>query len=788
MGPKQFLVLLSVAFASYLTFSTTLVSAYSIAKAGTGLSFIIEPELKITDGPAPIKCDSSGYITLHAYVDNVEEFDIEDSKAFVEDLSWGQTFDVSSALSCMPESGLISNEEITCKLHIRELLSQIPACPMEKAVNRLYLTLEISYGNRKATVSDEKSFVITESGTEPSLEIDFSLSHPYEMPEINCITGSEIDVPVLIKHAEVLFGEMEWLFSIGENTYGGNLIECEKRRSAEGEGREDIYVCTLLISDALFTDCSGGEEEVVVVYANSGEHSLQGSFSTLLDDRPLDLSLSISGIDTLECQIIDEKGTCVPKEPQQNVTATIRGNVPARLKVIGTSYTLGDSGITNTYCRKISYKEYECLAFITADGLDMPSTKDDTTEKSRELEFFFDVKYLNYYTNISDSTEVMMEGSVISEALNTVNVLEKKKGILEWILDNKVMEWLERGFRTIDFISGCCFLTELLLQLTTGSLKEALNQLLKTYLWGSAKGAIDKVTAVLVSYGPSILDCIVERGMETIKEEQENLQDFEEGEITSEMEIPSLVSLIESHVASCAGESIWDRIKQSWKKWLCAAIAFASLVITQGGSAAALSAICEAMESPAIRVISTALNLLLMAVTYLLMNQTFSQSMESIALSRERINLQVKAHEILSDYSDSLANTMDTLAGSISSNLLLQNITSPSYDTVKLLFISDRTGILDNGDEICTGDEIKIEYNFEKLNQTEGFVSRLLITPGGRGPLVFDELEGTHGPTETNLLLGTDPSSDPPEPYTFKLSYQGKSLDYVLNYVPVTCE
>ncbi len=782
MKPKQALVLLSVPFACYLVFSLSLVSAYQIGELqNTKVKFIIEPVLKIVDDLKPINCGSSGYITFHAYVENVLEFDIEGIEAFVEDTSSDETHNVTSALSCFPKTKLISNQEITCNLHVRELLSELPSCPLEKAENRFYLTLEISYGDKKAKISSEKSFILTEPGIEPNLEINFRISHPpYPVPEINCKTGSEIDVPVVIKHAETLYGDVTWSFSVNETSYGGNLIECEKILSREGEGMENIYLCNLVVSSTAFPVCERGEVEIGL-RAKTEDYNLFGNFSTTTISEDLNLGLSISGIEKLECQIIDENGTCVPKEPQQNVTARITGNVPAGLRVFETRYKLGDSNITITHCKKIRYDKYECLTFITIDQLPVPQSKDQRTTKSRTLTLFFDVKYLNYYTNISDSTNVTLEGVILDELLNTMNVLEEDIKYLKWIKDN--IYWIEEAYGWINLIRTCCGFELVKKELEKGY-EYAYNGLLKKfsemYLWGPASEWWGKIIGVIAQHGPGIVRCIAEKGIEGINKEMKNLEDFEEGEITSEMEIPTIGELIKEYIAICAIENFWDRIKSTWKLLLCLAIRWLLASILKYDA-------CTILQNPVIEALLNLIDVLVVIISALLLYSTINHGMKSLALARERINLQIAATNIMTDYLEKLKNTMETLATNMALNTAFLNLTYPIYDTVKLIFISDRTGVLDNQDEICVGDSITIEYDFEKLNQTEGFVSQLSITPSKRGPLIFDSLKGTYGPYLTDTLLGTNPNIDPSEMYTFTLSYEDKKLDYELYYMNHTC-
>lgn len=803
MKPKQAFVLFFVSLTCYLIFSLSFVSAYQLGELqNRRVKFIIDPFLKIIDDLKPINCESSGYITFRAYVENVPEFDIKGSEAFIEDLSNYETHNVTSSLSCFPKRNLISNQEITCSLKVNELLSRIPSCPFEKFENRFYLILEISYGGRDVKISTEKSFILTEPGTEPDLEVDFDVTTPsYDVPEINCRTGSEIEIPVVIKHAETLYGDVTWSFSVDGTDYGGNVIECEKILSREGEGKEDIYICTLVISSIAFTECEEGEEVMVWVQARTSDHGISGNFSTFLTSEELYLGLSVSEIGKIECQIIDEEGTCIPKEPQQNVTVMITGNPPQRLKVFETRYKLGDENITTTHCRKMRHNKYECLAFITIDTLQLPQSKEHRTTKSRELTVFFDVKYLNYYTNISDSTTVEMEGVILDEILNTMKVLEETKKLLDEIKD-PIPKWLKTIMEWVDKISRCCALVHLkdqwedvnirLKDKVIGKLRAGFEKFVAVFeavtgkdIWNFKKGIIRNAVNLIANYGPGVFACVCESGIKIIEEEQEKLLRFENDEISEPVYMPEKFSdfvweLIEDNALECLAEQFWPYWE--WWEWLCKPLFFILKFTPLKGI---IDTICKAMEYA--QKLNEALNLYVGYLKALLIDSGYVQIKKDIALVRERINLYKKVDPIMTDYNEALQNTMETIIEGMIGNMLMSEVVGPQYDTVKLLFLSDRKGVLDNEDEICTNDMITIDYNFEKLNQTEGFVSRLSINPSRRGPLTFNDLKGTYGPYLTDTLLGTDPEVDPSEMYTFTLSYQNKRLDYELYYVNHTC-
>ncbi len=787
MESRQMLVLLSVFFSCYLIFSLSFVSAYQISGVKR-VVFIGKPSLVITDELRPVTCESSGYITFHAYVENIPEFDISGAEAFVEDIDQEETYNVTSSLSCSPKKGILSNEEITCKLKVKELLSNLPVCPFEDYENRFYLTLKISYAGREAEVSGSKPIVITSPDVEPELEVNFRVSYPpYPVPEINCRTGSEIDVPVVIKHAETLFGGIEWSFSVNGTKYGGSLITCEKILERDGEGREDIYLCTLVISGSAFPVCEGYSNVVVGVEARTEGHDIAGNFTARVISEDMRLSLHVTPPEPVSCQIIDEKGTCVPETPQQNLTVRIGGNVPQKLRVFESRYSIGEGEMVPTLCRKMSHRKYVCPVFVTIDRLPMPSKKSEITRKSRKLTMVFDVKYLNYYINISDSADITLEGKVISDILNTKKVLEKERSFLEKVIKEYIPEGITYGLIVVNAISRCCGLVDFVSQIAEGSLKEAFNTLMKTYVWGFSEKLGDKIVTALMSYGPDIINCIAEKGMKDIEKETKNLEKFEKNQITGIFEVPSFMDLVEEYTAGCVLKGFWENIKRSWMAWLCVAIVIVADVLSSGAAEAYIQTVCRAMKSPLLGKVKAALNLFLLLITYSIVDDEIERVAQAKALVRERINLQIRAGEVMTDYSEAFSKSMESLARDMSLKRLVQNETAPVYDMVKLAFVSERKGLLKSGDEICTNDRITIEYDFEKLGQIEGFSPRLSINPSRRGSIIFSGMKGTYGPYFTDTLLGTDPETDPSETYTFTLTYGDKRLNYPLYYVNHAC-
>ncbi|MCK5022833.1 MAG: hypothetical protein KAS04_01535 [Candidatus Aenigmarchaeota archaeon] len=786
MNIKQAFVLFSVFFSCYLIMSIIFVSAYTVGEVFNtdSAKFVIEPVLKIIDELEPIDCDTGGYMTFRAYVDNIPEFDIDTVDALVEDKSTGIYYNITSAVSCFPFENVLSNQEINCRIKVKEMLSLMPSCPFEQIKNDFYLTLGISYVNREAKVTAEKDIIITKAGTEPHMEINFNVaSPPYPVPQINCLTGSEFDVPVLIEHAEKLSGDISWSFSLNGVSYGGGLINCEELLERQGNGIEKIYICELTVSNNAFTECDVTKDAFVSITAKNGDYELSSDFTTSFISEPLDLSLRVTGLDDIECQIVSEEGLCIPLEPQQNITVTITGNVPQKIEVFETRYMLDNGEITTAYCKKLAYNKYKCSTFVPLANVELPANKGETTSMTRKVTAFFDLKYINYYTNVSDSETFVMEGKMIQELINTIKVLKKDVKHFEWITNFTSSETYAKVWDWINMLRKCCKIGDIVNTLEEKGFKKGVHDLGEKYIWGEEGTKLfPKILKIfnfayelLVGNGPKMLECVSGKAMKEVEDEIQKLEDFEDGAIVAEIKIPTLLEMMGDHFASCRAEIMWEQYSDL-RLWICVVL---RVVFKSVGDVA-----CKILDSG----IMKAIDKILTFVHLLLLIDTYNQAQKDMALSMERMNLQLTASNIMSEYTEKLSATMESLSVSISTNAALYNITYGDYRTVKLIFLSDRTGVLANGDDICSGDEITIDYDFEKLNQTEGFVSELDISSDTHfKTLIFGELKGTYGPTKTDALLGTDPSNDLSETYTFTLNYEDKSLDYNLEYVNSPC-
>jgi len=731
-------------------------------------------------------------------------------EAYVTDLSYtSDKYDVTSSVTCAPTRNLISNEEISCRLNVEELLSKIPDCPMERIDNRFDLFLDIQTEMGPVSLSGSKIIVITEAGIQPNLRIDFQTVYPpMQTPRINCLTGSVVDVPVVLEHTEVFYGETEWSLRINNSQEFRELIECELILEGElrSEGKDDIYMCILTVPDIFFPECGGGSISLEISARNE-DYRISDSFETTTFARMLNLGLSLDDIETIECQIVNEEGSCIPRNPQQNISVRIVGNVPKYIEAFDFAYELEGENQTDTYCRREEYDTYECIVFITKYELPMPSGS-GTTQKSRDLNFSMQVKHINYYQTLSETTKVEMEGRTIHDFLSAKDVLEgSKKKLDKW---NRWKDIIEDAVWVVDFVNLCCAIVNIEKQLND---IEWLNQMSETYgrtlpgvsgtMWrGIAEGTgqylkkvekvgeglsvllkvlQDEALSIVMSAGPGVIGCIGEAALEAVDIEIENIERFESGAINSELEVPDNILDYLKSLVDCAGKNFWENIKSRWTGYLCMVGVFVLNLICEG----CLTQVCQTITQIT-GPLKLFLTLALLIVNVMLMNISMTMATEAIAMAREEINIQLRVRSVVADYMEYMKNTLLAIA--------MANVNSQAYnfiqpqlaaDPVSVFFISDRTGLLAYDDEICRGDSLTIKYNLEKLNQTEDFVSQLRIQNSVRPfsrTLAFLGLKGEYGPYSIDSIFRTDPNNNPSSYYTFLLSYKIEGIEETVGY------
>ncbi|NIO20386.1 MAG: hypothetical protein GTN76_06505, partial [Candidatus Aenigmarchaeota archaeon] len=742
MHKKQIPTVLIFA-ACYLIFSLPFVYAYIVGdyiepERKVRMS-VLQPTLHIVDDLKPIDCESSDYINFRMFIDNLQSWsNITNIEAYVVDLSKTDTkYDVTPSLLCTPKTNIISNEEISCHINIEELLFRIRACPLQRIDNifEIYLDVQTEAGMKR--LSGSKTIIITEAGIQPELKIDFNAVYPpMQIPRINCLTGSIIDVPVVLDHTEVFYGKTEWSLRINESQEFRELIECELTLEGDyrQEGKSDIYMCILTIPSTFFPTCVRGDVSVKII-ARNGEHRIYDSFDTKTYSQQLNLGLYIEDLDLMECKIINENGTCIPTNPQQNITVTIVGNVPKYIEAFDFSYALGDENETDTYCRRDRYNLYECIVFITKDTLPMPSGTGTTTE-SRDLNFSMQIKHINYYQTLSETTTVGMEGTAIHDFLSAKKTLEEmKKRLEDW---NKVKDVLEDAAWLIDFISLCCKIVNIERQLND---LKFLQQMLEKYgrtlpgVWGQINAAVaaqlkerllkiekigeeiwvllqflqSEIKSIIMSAGPGIIGCIGEAALKAVDIEIENIEKFESGQINQPLDTPDNILDYLKSLVSCAAENFWDNIKSRWLGYLCAVAVFVVNIICQG----CLTSVCKIITEIA-GPLKFFITLALMIVNTIIMGISINMATEAISLAREEINILTMGNNALADYMENMKNTFLAIALAQVNDQLYKFIQPTiAADMVRLFFISSRTGILNYDDEICRGDSLTIEYNFE---------------------------------------------------------------------------
>ncbi len=823
---KKFLLPASIFLACYLIISIPFVYSYVIGNSfGTKKvrMSIFQPSLHIMDELKPVNCESSGYINFRMFIKNLPPgSNITKIEAYVTDPSYPDTkYDVSSSLLCTPTKNLISNEEISCHLNAEKLISNLPDCPMERIDNRFELHVGVQTETGSFMLFDSKKIVITDVGVEPNLRIDFQATYPpYQVPKINCLTGSKVDVPVVLEHTEVFYGEPEWYLRINESQELSELIECEL--VVEGdyrpEGKNDIYLCVLTVPSTFFPRCGRGSVPLEIIAKNE-DYRVSDSFVADTFAQELNLGLGVGEVGRVECQIVNEEGLCIPINPQRNVSVRITGNVPKYIEAFDFSYKLGDDNETDTYCKRTRYNKYECILFVTKDVLPVPKGN-GTTKKTRDLNFSMHIRHINYYQTLSGTVKVEMEGRAIYDFLNAKKALEDKKKTLEnW---KKWEDALEKAAWVIDFVNLCCKLVVLEKQLndlkwlekvaklygntlpgvlgdTLSAVADSTKQFLTAVeefgkeLFIALKTLQDEVIRILKRAGPGIIGCMGDAAMKAVEKEIENIDKFENGAINKELEIPDDIDDIFSYLKSfvtCFGENFWDNIKSRWVGYVCMIAVFVINIICEG----CLTQVCVTitqLSGP----LDLFVTLALLVISVVIMTISIEIATQAISLAREQINVHLKGQKAVEKYMEYMRNTFLAIAlaqVNAQANTLLNPLLT--MDPVSIRFISGRTGLLDYDDEICKGDSLTIKYNFKKLNITGDFVPELRIQNYARPfsrTLVFPDLEGTYGPYSIDSVFRINPNNNPSSYYTFFLTYEiegsKQTVDYRLYYNNQTC-
>ncbi len=690
---------------------------------------------------------------------------------------------------------------------------------MGRTDNRFELSFEVETDTGSYRVSDFKPFVLTEPGIQPGMRIDFYAVYPPQpVPKINCLTGSIADVPVVLEHTEVFPGETQWSLRINNSAEYSVLIECELTMEGDfrPEGKNDIYMCVLTIPSLFFPDCGRGSIPLEIIARNGG-YRVSNTFETNVFSQKLNLGLSIEDIDTLECNIINEEGTCIPVNPSQNISVRITGNVPKYIKAFDFSYSLGDGNETDTYCKRMRYDSYECMVFITKDELPMPSGS-GTTTGFRDLNFSMQIKHINYYKTLSGTTKVTMRGKLIHDFVDAKKALEDSKKSLENARTWK--ERFEKAAQWVDFFNRCCSLVNLYDQLnkiewlnkmsnlygrtlpgivgnifrgiasSTGQFLQTVNKFGKT-LFLALKTIQDEVLRIFMNAGPGVIGCIGEAAIKAIEKEIANIDDFEGGRINTELDIPDNIFDYLKSFAPCLGKTFWDAIKSGWTGYACMFLAFIVDKTIAPGFVTYICTWLTKLTGP----LKYLVTVLLVVANVKILSISVTMAQQAITLGREQINLMLKGQVAVADYMENMQNTFLAMAMA-QVNARVHNLLHPDIaaDQASLYFISSRTGILNYDDEVCKGDRLTIKYDFEKLNQTENFASRLNIQnfrrPFSR-TLVFDSLKGEYGPYSVDSIFTTNPAYNPSSHYTFLLSYTidgvQQTVDYRLYYRNETC-
>ncbi len=285
-----------------------------------------------------------------------------------------------------------------------------------------------------------------------------------------------------------------------------------------------------------------------------------------------------------------------------------------------------------------------------------------------------------------------------------------------------------------------------------------------------------------MSAGPGVIGCIGEAAMKAVDIEIENIEDFERGAINRELSVPGNILDYLKSLVTCVGESFWNNISSRWKGYLCMVATFLLSKTPAAGVVTFLCKVITTLSGP-LKIMVTLALLLMNAV---IMDIAINIATEAVAVAREEINIQLRAQNILADYMEYMKNTLLAIAMA-RVNSEVHGILRPDIaaDQVSLYFISDRTGTLDYDGEICRGDTLTIKYNFEKLNLTENFISRLVMQNFERPfttALLLPGLEGEYGPYSIDSILRTNPNNNPSSLYAFTLGYTVEGVTQQVGY------
>jgi len=767
----KFLKLIAI-LSCYLVFSITFVSASQIARFSSPL----EPKIVIKDELPVIKCDSKGMMRFRFYAENIfSKFDISEINVYVIERN-NNIHDISSLVSCSPLNNILSNQLITCSIDIQDLLIKLPNCPLRGGVeNDLKIVLKISTQSGQLILSDLKKIVIAKAGTQPSMSV---VNIPN--PNLNCIVGSEIDTILKINHAEV-FENPKWSFVVNEKArYGSEYIECSlKNREYFPEERIDTYLCTLQVSNSTLTSCSGKAR--IDVFAITKDYNLSVNFNLTVVRQEFSIGMEVYPPGTIECQIVDNEGTCIPTDPQQTFDILITGSVPEKLNIYGFRYRLEDEEFSDTICKKYeNQNRYSCLMFVTMDKVSSLS--------QRDLEVQADAKYLTTFSTISATSTVSMEGKLIDESINRTEVLENKKEFFKYL--EKAADKLNRVVFFINFITTCCSLPSLDQMVAIGDfvtnmkiyLKQIfLKNLIKQLFWDKASSILDNLQNLLMTYGPGLLKCLSLAQQKIIENEIKNLKDFEEGSLQQPLDIPSNAGDPNTWYgfAACVIKEAW-----SGKVWGIGCAIFLAVLasIAVPATAAIISNMCFYIsQTLGGQIVAKAITTALFIISTILGLKSIIETKEMIENTRESLNTQLKVQQALEEYSESYARTMENIVLDASLGNAVNKDFSPDLPEIKLVFFDQNNNLLEYNHTVCKNDVIKIEYEFSKFNVTGNFNPELQIPRAGR-TLVFDNLSGTYGPVSIKDLFSI--SENPPTPsneYDFLLNYDG-SIGYKLYY------
>lgn len=426
----------------------------------------IETQIKILDSEkfGPLMCsDNKEKFSIIIENPTSEKFDIETIESTV--IINGVPRNAAEFVSCSPKEDLVGNEQIDCYFDTASFADEF-ADPCPPAEPGIQFIMSVTIATERSTKRLSPLIVDTalvDSDIRAEMEISGAM---YDVPEVNCVLGSDIEMLVTVNHAEAIKGDIDWTYTINETDKEYSTIECSL--VSEGvlgsEGRSDLYSCTMTIPGIAFTDCNEGVIFPVNMTAQIDGEKSEGGFYALTIKEELELRLNVlsTGGDS-KCQIVSvegNKGDCVPKSPQREMLVSVSGNRVDQVETFNYRYSIDGGNATKTTCEKTGSNEnrltFSCNLFLPRRIVTESPDEPGTYGGSSDINVSFDTRYMNIYETISSDTRVSYSGDYKDDSVEIVAKMEKLRDeIKKW---ENVTKFLKKVLEKYELVKCCCSL------------------------------------------------------------------------------------------------------------------------------------------------------------------------------------------------------------------------------------------------------------------------------------------------------------------------------------------